>query len=108
MQDVPTLSPKTRPNKPKASVHALELQRLLMTKAREEDVPGSVLAQISRAWVDLQEMRLRLAMKPAPKPIDVSLLKSQKPQAKGPRVQVGKPPADIPSAPVSSDPNKLQ
>lgn len=72
MQPVTTYSPKTRPQKPKASVDCLELQRLMMDDARKETVAPAVRAQIARAWVDLQEMRLRLAMKPAPKPIDVT------------------------------------
>jgi hypothetical protein len=58
----------------KASVDALELQRLLMSDARNPETVASVRSQIARAWVDLQEMRLRLAMKPAPKPIDVTLV----------------------------------
>lgn len=77
-------SPKTRPQKPRASVDALELQRLLMEDARKGDLPAAVRAQVSRAWVDLQEMRLRLAMKPAPKPIDVSAAhKQRRPRATG-------------------------
>jgi hypothetical protein len=48
---------------------------------REEK--GAVRAQIARAWVDVQEMRLRLSMKPAPKPIDVTLLKKQRKPAGG-------------------------
>lgn len=43
-----------------------------MDDARNPDVPASVRAQVARAWSDLQDMRLRMAMKPAPKPIDVA------------------------------------
>lgn len=60
-----------------ARQQAVELQELLMADARTE-TKGVVRAQIARAWVDLQEMRLRLAMKPAPKPIDVSTLKRKR------------------------------
>ena len=69
-----TLKPKVKghPKCSTAKAQAQELQALLMKDARMEDVKGAVRAQIARAWVDLQEMRLRLAMKPAPKPIDVS------------------------------------
>lgn len=66
------ISRGTRPNKPKAAFQAIELQDLLMSDARSGEVTPAVRAQLARAWVDLQEMRLRLAMKPAPKPVDVS------------------------------------
>ena len=69
------ISRGTRPNKPKAAFQAVELQELLMADARSGEVTPAVRAQLARAWVDLQEMRLRLAMKPAPKPIDVSGLR---------------------------------
>lgn len=49
----------------------LDLQALLMDDARKPEIKPSVRAMVSRAWKELQELRLRLQMKPAPKPIDV-------------------------------------
>ncbi len=69
-----TLKPKEKghPKCSTAKAQAQELQALLMKDARLDKHAGAIRSQLARAWVDLQEMRLRLAMKPAPKPIDVS------------------------------------
>lgn len=56
-----------------------------MQDARNKETSASVRAQLARAWVDLQEMRLRLAMKPAPKPVDVSAIEQAKLMAKAKR-----------------------
>jgi hypothetical protein len=72
--------PGPHPKRSTAKQQAIELQQLLMDDARTEE-KGAVRAQIARAWVDLQEMQLRLAMKPAPKPIDVSTLRKAKRKA---------------------------
>lgn len=69
---LPEKSPKTRPVQSRAATEIKELQRLMMADARA-GARNNVLPQLARAYVDCQEMRLRLAMKPAPKPIDVSL-----------------------------------
>jgi hypothetical protein len=65
-------SPKTRPVRSRAAQDAIELQAIAMRDCLKDETPVHVRAALMRAWVDLQEMRLRLAMKPAPKPIDVS------------------------------------
>jgi hypothetical protein len=58
--------------KPKSFDYAVELQGLLMNDARKEDLTASARSQVARAFVELEELKLRLKMKPAPKPIDVS------------------------------------
>jgi len=78
-------SPKTRPTRAKAIIEALELQRLMMVDARSKDVKPNVRAVIARSWVLVQEMRLRLAMKPAPKPINVEDLERAKERRKAAR-----------------------
>lgn len=69
--------PGPHPRASTSKMQAIELQKLLMEDARNEE-KGAVRAQIARAWVDVQEMRLRLAMKAPPKPIDTLLLKKQR------------------------------
>ena len=85
-----TLQPKGPGHKKRSTACAqvLELQELLMGDARCGDVKGVARAQIARAWVDLQEMRLRLAMKPAPKPVDVS---DRQPAARRRRAKAAEP-----------------
>ena len=65
------LSPKTRPVHSKAITQIKELQRLLMAAANEDNCTGPALAQIARAWSELEERKRILQMKPAPKPIEV-------------------------------------
>lgn len=48
------------------------MQELLFTDAQCPDYKGPKRAMITRAWKELQELRLRISMKPAPKPIDVT------------------------------------
>ena len=71
------LSPKTRPVHPKAFAQAKELQQLLMDAAREPECTGPALAQVARAWSELEERKRIIKMKPAPKPIDVSGLRGR-------------------------------
>lgn len=59
---------------------AVDLQRIIMAKSQADDVAGSVLAQLARAWSELEERKRVLKMKPAPKPIDVSLAQTKKPR----------------------------
>lgn len=50
---------------------ALDLQRLI-SKTAPESTPKD-LAALGRSFVALEMLKLRLRMKPAPKPIDVSI-----------------------------------
>ena len=65
------LSPKTRPVHPKAFMQAKELQALLMDAARDAECTGPALAQVARAWSELEERKRVLKMKPKPKDIEV-------------------------------------
>ena len=51
---------------------AVEAQRLAMARIRKPETSDKTIAQLMRAFVDLEMLKLRLRMKPAPKPIDVS------------------------------------
>ena len=62
--------------------NALELQRLVLDKARRDDTKGAVLSGLARAFKELEELKLRLRMKPAPKAIDVSRDGSTKSKSK--------------------------
>lgn len=70
-------SPKTRPMNNGVYSQAKELQSLLMQSARDEETTPSALAQVARAFADLEELKLRIRMKPAPKPIDVTVKPKQ-------------------------------
>ncbi len=52
--------------------NAVELQRLVLGKARDPECKGAVLSSLARAFKELEELKLRMRMKPAPKAIDVS------------------------------------
>jgi len=67
------ISPKTRPHYSKASAQAVEIQRLLAEDAVNAK-DGKERAFIARAWCDVNEERRKLAMRPLPKPVDVSKL----------------------------------
>lgn len=52
--------------------NAVEAQRVAMERIRNPECSDKTIAQLMRAFVDLEMLKLRLRMKPAPKPIDVS------------------------------------
>jgi hypothetical protein len=54
-----------------AMTQLLTLQDLLFQDACDDESKGRRFLS-SRAWKELQELKLRLQMKPAPKPVDVS------------------------------------
>jgi hypothetical protein len=51
---------------------ALELQELVLAAAKKETTTPSALAQLARAWSDLEDRKRILRMKPKPKDVDVS------------------------------------
>lgn len=68
-----------------------------MVAANSEEITPAALAQVARAWSDLEERKRILRMKPAPKPVDVPLKRAKrKPSVQGadlvPMPQVVKPP----------------
>ncbi len=54
----------------KPYMDALELQRLISATAPNAEAKD--LASLSKSFVALEMLKLRLRMKPAPKPVDVS------------------------------------
>ena len=52
--------------------HAVELQRLAMAGARNPELKQGLLPSYARAFVELEMLKLRIRMKPAPKPIDTT------------------------------------
>ncbi len=69
----PELPSKARPRSSRAAVQALYLQNLIIETTGEELKPAE-LSGLARAWCDLQEERRKLAMRPLPRPVDVSKL----------------------------------
>lgn len=53
---------------------SVEMQRLLIADARARDCEPRLRCLIARAYKELEELKLRLRMKPAPKPIDTTLV----------------------------------
>jgi hypothetical protein len=84
-------SPKSRPMRCSAYAQARELQELLMGKARDPEVKGAVLSGISRAFKELEELKLRLRMKPAPKAVDVTKLAPRTRKSRDPGFAEGPP-----------------
>lgn len=65
-------SRKGHAKRPAAFTQAIELQRLAMDAAHHPKTSPSALAQLMRAWSELEERKRIIRMKPAPKPIDVT------------------------------------
>ncbi len=66
-------SPKTRPQRAKAATQALAIQELLFKAAHADKIAAPVLAQVARAWCEVVDTHRVIRMKPAPKPIDVTV-----------------------------------
>lgn len=56
---------------------AVAIQTLIANDAKDEECDPKTRCLLARAYKELEELKLRLKMKPAPKPVDVSKL--QKP-----------------------------
>ena len=59
---------------------AVHLQHVIVKVIDNGDVAPSALAQLARAWSELEDRKRIIKMKPAPKPIDVTV-KPRKQQA---------------------------
>lgn len=55
-----------------------------MKDARKDDLKPITRAAIARAFVDLETLKLRMRMKPAPKAVDVSTFLKPKAKPAGP------------------------
>lgn len=71
-------SPKTRPQRAKPVTQAYALQDILFVAAHSEDITPSALAQVARAWCELEDTKRDIQMKPRPKPVDVAELARSK------------------------------
>jgi hypothetical protein len=56
---------------------AVALQRLTVSNAKDPNVKPALLCGLARAFVELEMLKLRIKMKPAPKPIDTTKLPSK-------------------------------
>lgn len=84
--DQPTYikSPKTRPQRAKPITQAIELQELLFRAAHGKETTPAALAQVARAWSELEERKRILGMKPKPKDVDVAALQAAKAKRNAP------------------------
>lgn len=64
---------------------ALAIQRLIAKCALDDKLDRKLLPGYARAFCELEELKLRLRMKPAPKPIDVAISPPMKRLAAGSR-----------------------
>ena len=71
---------------------AIILQELIMKAAKAENTAPSALAQLARAWSELEERKRIIKMKPLPKAIDVT---PRKRQARPPAAFVELPQAQV-------------
>jgi len=71
-------SPKTKPHRSTAAQQAVEIQQTLYDATKQPKLAANVLAQVARAWCEIVDTRRVLAMKPAPKPIDVAQFNAAK------------------------------
>ena len=53
---------------------AVRLQELIVKASESEETTPSALAQLARAWSELEDRKRIIKMKPAPKPVDVQAL----------------------------------
>ena len=86
-QGVPPPGP--HPKRSTAMTQLLKLQELLFEDACSDESKGKRFLS-SRAWKELQELKLRLQMKAPPKPVDVAELERAKAKARERRA-VSKP-----------------
>ena len=101
-----TKSPRTRPIRAKAATQAFDLQELLYKAAHQEDIKPVVLAQVARAWCEVQDTKRVIQMKPAPKPIDVSGVNGKRQRRPGPGARSFVEPERPTPGPVSPPPDK--
>lgn len=98
----PPPSPATRPKRAKAISQLHDIQKKLYDASQKDEVKDAVLAQLARAWCELEDTKRVIQMKPAPKPVDVAALdlakRKRSAPAKGftetPAEQKGKPAAN--------------
>lgn len=64
---------------------ALAIQRLVARDAKSEEVGPKERCLLARAFKELEELKLRLRMKPAPKPVDVTKIIKPRGSARGDR-----------------------
>ncbi len=63
---------KKRPHYKQAYIDAIEIQQLIVGDAKSGECNPRERCLLARAFKELEELKLRLRMKPAPKPIDVT------------------------------------
>ncbi len=57
-------------NRPSSLTQVMDLQAIALSNAKDPNVPSHVKAAHMRAWVDLEDIRLRLRGIGAPKPVE--------------------------------------
>lgn len=62
--------------------HAVTLQNLIMTEAKEAG--GKELSMLAKSFASLEMLKLRLRMKPAPKPVDTTKMSKATKQSSAP------------------------
>jgi hypothetical protein len=84
----------------------LAMQQLLMADVQCEETKASVRAQCTRAWKELQELRLRMLGKGPPAPVRDTDPKRKPRASASPIVQPQEPPGPVstPQPPLSTPP----
>ena len=71
---------RIRPGKRHSIRQVLDLQKQLYNAGMAKGIAPSALAQVSRAWCELEERKRIIRMKPKPKDVDVSKDHAKKPK----------------------------
>jgi hypothetical protein len=88
MPDQPSPHPNTHPRKARAIIQLIAIQARLFADIERDDTSAMARAQSARAWKELQDLRLRMKMIPAPKPVEVLELRAAKVGGSFPRAKV--------------------
>lgn len=78
---------------------AVKLQSLIVNVAESGQATPSALAQLARAWSELEDRKRIIKMKPAPKPVDVQQLADRKTKRSKPAKGFSEMPGPAPAKP---------
>ena len=67
-------SEKSRPKRRTSYGQSIQIQEMLLRDALAEGTDSADRARVAHVWKELEELKLRLKMKPAPKAIDTTKL----------------------------------
>ena len=67
------------------------MQNLIMDRSRDVELKPTVLAQLARAFKELEELKRKIRMKPDPRPVDVTPKRRSHPKGAPTFLELPKP-----------------